>query len=659
MTPGTVLRGSERVVRVSGDGVGDGALTVETAGVAIRRQTRLGSDARELIITASDLAPLGDVSFALDGVVLETGDALRVLPGPVGVFGVEPVLVPRGETTRVVVRGRNLDTVTRAEIGAPLEVTVMEVVDPVRLALDIRVPQAVSAGPRTLVLFRGTQQAALVDAVEVPPAVPVVETVSPSEVLRGEPAVVTVTGSGFLDLEGLSAGPRVDVSGLEVIDDGELTVRLRPRDDAARGPAPLVLFSGGSSTVFGEAWTIVAGEVSLLAVRPSRVYRAEEPELVFEGRHLDDVDRFELGEGVEVTGVRSATAARIAVSVRVAEDAPMTLRDVEVSGVAGTARLAAALTVGDVRLPVPALAYPREVEMPATDTGALRFVELTFTNEGEIAEVVTIGNPTGDSDILAFGDPDDPFRIFDELTFELPPGESVTRHIRYAPVIRTTSVAAWEVLLRDGEEVETLVLRGQSGAQRLRFSRVSPLQPGPVPLLGSLNLPTLQLIQDGQDAAVFVERLDVEVVRNDIALSDPGQVLTWSFESGTGADPPPWAGSRVVWSVFGDRLGLYEVRLLFATALERAPLVPFVVRFRVAEEPSDPGPVVPPSTEPGATEPPTDPVEPSTGPPTDGSDEVPDGSGSGGGCCAVGGAPPSPLLPVLVLLGLFALRRRW
>lgn len=584
IAPTQLVRGRETEVIVRGtdlDRVTAAALSgtgLSIVGFAVDSAEQL-----HFRVGVGDRTALGerDVTLVADTPVVVDG-ALTVAAGPPDLLTLAPEAVSRGQTVTLILTGRNLDTVTTASLGAGITITDFTATSPVNATAQATVGAAAFAGARDLVLTGSagttTYPAALVvDGGEV-----VVSRVVPASGTRGQTLEVTIEGENLDAATGARFGTRTLVEDFAVISPTEATATLTLGEDATAGVRDVSVLFGDASVLAPGRFTVLPGASRIDRIRPDRVQQSVETTLIIEGLNLDGVTNIDLGPGVETLALNATFPTSIEVDISVADDAPLGLRDLVVTGPNGSAELELAFGVTEFVLPDPDILFADRTAIGPAQVGARVAGGFQLENVGLIDELVTIGPAIGDADLFFLLDPDTG-RGTTALTRTLAIGELATIDVLFEPSRRGNYGVAWPIYVRDGVELGRIIVEGSATAPQLVLSLTSPTDFGVLDAARTTPLPRLDtLLAEGVlPRSRLLTGVELRVWRDGTELDSDALPIAFEIQSTVSGDVLYWGTTEIVWS-FAGPAGSYEGELALTSDDERAPLIPFEFTFEVA-----------------------------------------------------------------------------
>ena len=688
VAPASAPRGTTTEVLLRGEGLDalTGA-TVSGTGLAVSGFVVDSPEQARFSVGVGDRAALGERDIVLEGgaaPVLE--DALTIAPGRLELLFTSPTEGVRGEEIALEVGGRNLDTVTAFSLGDGITIEDFDAESPVLASVTIVVDDDAFSGPRTLTATSAFDRAERAAAFTVVGGEPSLSSVTPDNTERASTVTLTLRGANLDQVTGVRFGARTTVTDFSVLSPSEATVTVSPRDDAAAGARAIEFTVDGATNTSDVDFTVVPGPLRLDRIRPDALSQTESEFVVFEGRNLDGVDAIDLGDGVTVGAIESSFPTSITAVVDVDVDAPTGPRDVVVEGPNGEDTLGGAFTVREFVLPEPRVLVGSPLTFDRTAVGARRAGQFQLENAGEFDETVTFGEPTGDSDLFSILDPDTG-AAFDTLTLTMAPGETVTFDALFVPQSRGRNGASWPLTVRDGVEIDAMVLEGEGLTADLLVSVETPLDAGTIETGERASLPRIDtLLADGvPPRSTIIDGVELVVRRDGERIDDPTGAFDFEVVRSISGDIDYWGATEVTWAFVGEP-GEWSGAFEFTTDNEDAPvvLVPF---FFVATDGGGGGDAggdtgIPDAGADAGADAGTDAgvdggadagIDGGTGDAggtdaamdaggtdTGGADAEPTdgGSGGGGGCAAATGATPCSWLLVLAPVAIVVRRRR-
>jgi hypothetical protein len=591
ITPSELPRGARTTVVLQGDDLE--ALveaSVAPGGLAVTSGWDSDSNRIAFTVAVGETAALGDrlLTFAEEGGAFANA-SLSVVAGPPAALFVDPPLLARGDTATMTLGGRNLDTLTGFDLGAGIDIADFTVTSPTRATFTATIASVALAGPRPVILRRGTERLAVPDLFAVTGAEARLLSASPSALVRGTTTRVTLTGENLDLVDELLISGRVTAANLELINPTELRFDATVRDDAPLGSRDVALGTDGLFATFTEALTVEPGPLTVYRLRPDRLEIGVQTVVAVEGLNLDGLDTFDAGTEVDATDFRAAEPTNAAVTVTVEPTALPGLASVTLAGPHGTVTLIDAITLIPRIVPPPSLFFRERVDLAATAVGAYRDGGVEIENSGTEDEVVTVGNGIGDSARLQLLDPSTATPT-DSVTLPIAAGSSAIVRFRFTPIQPGSNGLVWTVSARDNEQVGTLSVVGSGVAPRLAFSRETPMDYGSFPVGTTTELPRLEteLLGGALLRTYAISEASLTLSKDGVAIADPTSVVAWELVNVTTTDQLFWGSTELAWSVTPEA-GDYEGRLLFATDDVEAPFVPFTFRFRAASTETDTG----------------------------------------------------------------------
>jgi hypothetical protein len=591
ITPSELPRGARTTVVLQGDDLE--ALveaSVAPGGLAVTSGWASDSNRIAFTVAVGETAALGDrlLTFAEEGGAFANA-SLSVVAGPPAALFVDPPLLARGDTATMTLGGRNLDTLTGFDLGAGIDIADFTVTSPTRATFTATIASVALAGPRPVILRRGTERLAVPDLFAVTGAEARLLSASPSALVRGTTTRVTLTGENLDLVDELLISGRVTAANLELINPTELRFDATVRDDAPLGSRDVALGTDGLFATFTEALTVEPGPLTVYRLRPDRLEIGVQTVVAVEGLNLDGLDTFDAGTEVDATDFRAAEPTNAAVTVTVEPTALPGLASVTLAGPHGTVTLIDAITLIPRIVPPPSLFFRERVDLAATAVGAYRDGGVEIENSGTEDEVVTVGNGIGDSARLQLLDPSTATPT-DSVTLPIAAGSSAIVRFRFTPIQPGSNGLVWTVSARDNEQVGTLSVVGSGVAPRLAFSRETPMDYGSFPVGTTTELPRLEteLLGGALLRTYAISEASLTLSKDGVAIADPTSVVAWELVNVTTTDQLFWGSTELAWSVTPEA-GDYEGRLLFATDDVEAPFVPFTFRFRAASTETDTG----------------------------------------------------------------------
>ena len=591
ITPSELPRGARTTVVLQGDDLE--ALveaSVAPGGLAVTSGWASDSNRIAFTVAVGETAALGDrlLTFAEAGGALANA-SLSVVAGPPAALFVDPPLLARGDTATMTLGGRNLDTLTGFDLGAGIDIADFTVTSPTRATFTATVASVALAGPRPVILRRGTERLAVPDLFAVTGAEARLLSASPSALVRGNTTSVTLTGENLDLVDELLISSRVTAANLQLVNPTELRFDATVRDDAPLGSRDVALGTGGLFATFTEALTVEPGPLTVYRLRPDRLEIGVQTVVAVEGLNLDGLDTFDAGTEVDATDFRAAEPTNAAVTVTVEPTALPGLASVTLAGPHGTVTLIDAITLIPRIVPPPSLFFRERVDLAATAVGAYRDGGVEIENSGTEDEVVTVGNGIGDSARLQLLDPSTATPT-DSVTLPIAAGSSAIVRFRFTPIQPGSNGLVWTVSARDNAQVGTLSVVGSGVAPRLDFSRETPMDYGSFPVGATTELPRLEteLLGGALLRTYAISEASLTLSKDGVAIADPTSVVAWELVNVTTTDQLFWGSTELAWSVTPEA-GDYEGRLLFATDDVEAPFVPFTFRFRAASTETDTG----------------------------------------------------------------------
>lgn len=672
LSPSELLRGATHELQITGPSVSalQGVQT-SSPGVAILNFSPSGTDGiAALTIQLSDNAPAGPIELIMQ---TSSGDESRddlitARPGPAELFFLTPdTLIAGAPAASFELRGRNLDTLDSLESSADISVSLQAGGSPTRRQVELSATADAGAGPRPLLARVGDVSVELQTAFSVIVSDIRVTSVTPSTIERGNSEVLLFQGAGLGEVDEVAAAGRLNFEEIRDQQPDSFIVDVFAREDATLGNTPILLLSGDELIDVQFSVQITPEPTQLSRLRPSNLYRDEQGSLIIEGRSLDGVTSVDLGDDVSIDSFEAISPTRLVVNYSVQPAAELGFRDVQLLSEHGDVQAEDALTIGEVREPMPELSAELSVEFDDTEVGAIRLYTLEITNDGQTEETLIFDEASGDYDILHFSDPLRPIEELTTATITIGPGETNELTLRYAPTFRAQSAASFQVSARDGEFIlEPLVLRGASLPRAHHISPAPPIRFGPWPVGEITDLTELSLTANEDSAAMLTTITALQAFTSldgrDLIPEEIG--LHYQLVGSDESDAPLWHQSKVSWSVQVPA-GLVSGAIILETTSETAPLVPFEFSIRSSDESSSDdlnGDAWHPDA--GGDVDHSDASDAATDPDTDEADaddtELSGGSGGGSdGCCSVTGssAPMNDALLALLVLALIRRRR--
>jgi len=286
-----------------------------------------------------------------DGAALPDIGAYEANPGVPLLLGAAPERVAQGGTTDVILSGQNLPPELGVQVlGEGVSVDDLQWVSATTALATLSVDIAAPLGARVLRTTAGPfvhEAPGLLTVISGPR----VDTLEPSQLQQGERGWVRVRGRNFLEGVRALLGAGVTVTQVRRPDSAQMELYVVVQDSAEPGLRALdVLNPDGGTLHHPEALEIVRGTPppTLTAIQPPEVLRGQAGlELQVDGSDFQAgaTTRF-TGPGLAVRETRFVTSEQLAVTVDVAEGAPLGARDVLVDNPdGGQGRLLGGLTV--------------------------------------------------------------------------------------------------------------------------------------------------------------------------------------------------------------------------------------------------------------------------------------------------------------------------
>jgi len=656
--------------------------TIELAGL------NAGEDAVTINVTVGEHALAGgrDLTVTLGDDTVTLASALEVVPGEIEVFRLTPNSVERGTSPEVSFQGRNLDAVSGLSIADGLSITDFEIEegDPTRATATIEVADTAPQGEFDLETTNDDGVPTyLSNALTVTAGTLAVTDFSPDSAERGDASTITIEGFNLDLIETINLGHAVNVDRTSLTDPTTLTVEVSVQEESSpvEIARDVTLNTAADQLILEDAFTVEAGDFLVTRIRPDRLTQGASVEMTIEGRNLDELSVVDAGEGITTDSLTPISAVSAIVGLTVAEDAPLGVRDVLVTGTFGSTTVQEAVQVQERAISPPAVNHPSVTDFGQVEVGTRKRASLLIINEGDQAETVELEIVGGDIGEFRFFNPEGGTLAElnpEDLTVELPAAGELIVRAEYRPSLRATSTAAVDIFIR-GERHGGITFRGSGVEGTLHFLPSPPISMALVQE-GETGFKQVSTISDALER-VEIEGTEVHVERDNGAFED-GADLTNVFYS----EPLPPEEAYL----FGVSLltietdypdGAFEGEIWILTDRSTAPIVPLSFFITVAPGPdvaddvadadptADMGPDV--TEDAGNADPVPDAGTPDTGTP-DESDMGQDISDAGGdsdvadpatppdeGCCSqVGAEAPTSFAIWVVVLGLATLRRR-
>lgn len=296
-------------------------------------------------ITISESAKAGALNVTVTNNVVGGGttrlsNAFFITHPPPEISQVSPSTVERGQTLTLSLTGKNfLGDELKADFGPGVTINSISAISETQLKVEISVSLDAATGSRAVAVGDASaleRKTTLPEALAVVNPIPVVTSISPVLIKKGQAADILISGANFLeDVTSVNLGTGIKVNSMEVISPTQIVLNVNVTPDALVGSREVRVVNsgpGGGAATIADEFVIGNPAPSIESISPPEGKRGQTLEIVVNGADfLQGVSDLDLGENTVVNAVVFSGSNRMVASVTITPEAASGAREVSVS----------------------------------------------------------------------------------------------------------------------------------------------------------------------------------------------------------------------------------------------------------------------------------------------------------------------------------------